>query len=158
VAGWADRMDAPTFLIEIERDAALANLTNNYLQALFGQIAQAAACNRLHSNEQRLSRWLLMSGDRVGVGTFAITHELLGHVLGSRRATMSLSVQALQARGLITYHRGRVTLVDRTGLEKAACECYGHIERQLEAVVRRTQHRPTTITELTTADATTADS
>jgi CRP-like cAMP-binding protein len=141
VAGWADRMPAHLFLIEIERDGALGKLVSNYLQALFGQIAQAAACNRLHSNEERLSRWLLMSQDRVGVDTFAITHEFLGQMLGSRRATVSLSAQVLQARGLIRYHRGRVTIVDRAGLEGVACECYGLIERKLEAVVKSPRRR-----------------
>ena len=141
VAGWADRLDAALFLIEIDRDGALGKLASKYVQALFGQVAQAAACNRLHSNEERLSRWLLMSRDRVGVDTFAVTHEFLGQMLGSRRATVTLSAQVLQARGLIRYHRGHVTIVDRAGLEGVACECYGHIERQLQAVVQRTRRR-----------------
>jgi CRP-like cAMP-binding protein len=136
VAGWADRMDAPAFLTEIERDAALAKLASSYLQALFGQVAQAAACNRLHSNEERLSRWLLMSHDRVGVDTFAITHDFLGQMLGSRRATVSLSAQLLQTQGLIKYRRGRMTILDRAGLEAAACECYSLIERELDGVVQ----------------------
>ena len=109
----------------------------NYLQALFGQISQAAACNRLHSNEERLSRWLLMSHDRVGVDEFAITHEFLGQMLGSRRATVSLSAGILQAAGLIRYHRGHVTILDREGLEAVSCECYGVIRTELERVVER---------------------
>jgi len=141
VAGWADRMDALSFLKEVERDGALRDLVQDYLQALFGQISQAAACNRLHSSEQRLSRWLLMSHDRVGTDEFVITHEFLARMLGSRRATVTLSAGVLQAAGLIRYHRGRVTIVDRSGLESIACECYGAIERELAGVVQRAWRR-----------------
>src|SRR5579884_3740730 len=77
VAGRALRMDAPAFLAEMDRRGPLHEVVQNYTAALFGQISQAAACNRLHSNEERLSRWLLMSHDRVGVDEFAITHEFL---------------------------------------------------------------------------------
>jgi CRP-like cAMP-binding protein len=141
VAGWSDRMDAPTFLTEIENDGLLRDLVDDYVQALFGQISQAGACNRVHSNEERLSRWLLMSQDRVGTDEFAITHEYLAQMLGSRRATVSLSAGILQAAGLITYHRGRVTILDRAGLEATACECYGTIERELDGVVQRAYQR-----------------
>jgi CRP-like cAMP-binding protein len=141
VAGWVVRMDAPTFLKEVGREGPLRELVNDYLQALFGQISQAAACNRLHSNEERLSRWLLMSHDRVGADEFAITHEFLGQMLGSRRATVTLSAGILQAAGLIRYHRGHVTIVDRAGLESAACECYGVIKRELDGVVQRALRR-----------------
>jgi CRP-like cAMP-binding protein len=141
VAGWADRMDAPIFLNEVERDGPLRDVVQDYLQALFGQIAQAAACNRLHSSEQRLSRWLLMSHDRVGTDEFVITHEFLARMLGSRRATVTLSAGILQAAGLIRYHRGRVSIIDRSGLESVACECYRVIERELEGVVQRAWRR-----------------
>jgi CRP-like cAMP-binding protein len=141
VAGWALRMDASTFLNEVEREGPLRAVVDDYLLALFGQISQAAACNRLHSNEQRLSRWLLMSHDRVGINEFAITHEFLASMLGARRATVSLSAGALQAAGLIRYHRGQVTIVDRAGLEGAACECYAVIRSRLNAVVDRAQGR-----------------
>lgn len=127
VAGNGLRMDAAVFLAELGRVDLFRQLVQNYIQALFGQIAQAAACNRLHSNEERLSRWLLMSHDRVGRDEFDITHEFLGQMLGSRRATVTLSAGVLQAAGLIRYHRGRVIIVDRAGLEEVACECYGVI-------------------------------
>ena len=143
VAGWSDRMAAPTFLDEVERGGPFSDLVGDYLQALFGQISQAAACNRLHSNEERLSRWLLMSQDRVGVDEFDITHEYLAHMLGSRRATVTLSAGILQAAGLIRYHRGRIVIVDRAGLEATACECYGTIERELDGVVQRAYRRST---------------
>jgi CRP-like cAMP-binding protein len=141
VAGWVDRMDASTFRDEVHRDSALRDLVEDYLQALFGQISRAAACNRLHSNEERLSRWLLMAHDRVGTDTFAITHDFLAGMLGSRRATVTLSAEILQAAGLIRYHRGHVTIVNRAGLEAATCECYEGIERELDGVVQRAQRR-----------------
>jgi hypothetical protein len=119
----------------------LRELVDDYLQALFGQISQAAACNRLHSTEERLSRWLLMSHDRVGTDEFAITHEFLGRMLGARRATVTLSAGILQAAGLIRYHRGQVTIVDRAGLESVACECCGVIETELNGVVQRALRR-----------------
>jgi CRP-like cAMP-binding protein len=135
VSGSSLRMEASAFLSEVGRGGPLADLVHQYLQALFGQIAQAAACNRLHTNEERLSRWLLMSHDRVGVDYFAITHEFLGQMLGSRRATVTLSAGILQAAGLIRYHRGHVTILDREGLEGVSCECYGVIKQQLDRVV-----------------------
>jgi len=135
VPGDTLRMDASAFMAEFERPGPFRDLVENYLQALFGQISQAAACNRLHSNEERLSRWLLMSHDRVGTDTFPITHEFLGQMLGSRRATVTLSAGILQAAGLIRYHRGRVTILDREGLEAVSCECYAVIKAALDRVI-----------------------
>jgi CRP-like cAMP-binding protein len=135
VAGRSLRMDTSAFIAEMGRRGPLFDLVESYVQALFGQIAQAAACNRLHSNEERLSRWLLMSHDRVGVDEFAITHEFLGQMLGSRRATVTLSAGILQAAGLIRYQRGHVTIIDRPGLEGVSCECYGVIKKELDRAV-----------------------
>jgi len=139
VPGRALRMEAQAFLAELGRRGALYEVVQNYTSALFGQIAQAAACNRLHSNEERLSRWLLMSHDRVGVDEFAITHEFLGQMLGSRRATVTLSAGILQAAGLIRYQRGHVTIVDRQGLEGVACECYAVIKNELDRAIARSK-------------------
>jgi CRP-like cAMP-binding protein len=126
---------AAAFLAELARNPSLRDVYDRYVPALFGQIAQAAACNRLHTNEERLSRWLLMSRDRVGVDEFSITHEFLGQMLGSRRATVTLSAGILQAAGLIRYHRGRLTIVDREGLEEVACECYASIKAELDGAL-----------------------
>ncbi len=141
VAGWVLRMDSRAFIDAMNSSVAVRDLVNDYLQALFGQISQAPACNRLHSNEERLSRWLLMSHDRVGVDEFAITHEFLGQMLGSRRATVTLSAGILQAAGLIKYHRGLVTIVDRPGLEAVACECYSVIKAELSGVLGKASRR-----------------
>lgn len=143
VAGWVLRMEATAFDECIQAEPAVRNLLNDYLQALFGQVAQAAACNRLHTNEERLSRWLLMSHDRVGVDQFLITHEFLGQMLGSRRATVTLSAGILQAAGLIKYRRGVVSITDRSGLEAVACECYAVIKEELESVLQKAQQRQT---------------
>lgn len=137
VAGWVDRVDASTFLDEVKANPILQEVVNDYVRALFGEIAQAAACNQLHSNEERLARWLLMSNDRVGTDEFDITQELLSQILASRRATVTLSAERLRAAGLIRYHRGQVTIVDRPGLEAVACECYHTIRTELDGVVER---------------------
>src|ERR1700687_2127291 len=95
VAGHSLRLDAAAFLTLLERSSSFHSLVDKYTQALFGQISQAAACNRLHSSEERLSRWLLMSHDRVGSDDFMITQEFLGQMLGARRSTVSVSAGAL---------------------------------------------------------------
>src|ERR1700681_2499069 len=135
VAGHSLRMDAAAFLAVFERLGAFQALVDKYTQALFGQISQAAACNRLHSSEERLSRWLLMSHDRVGSDQFMITQEFLGQMLGARRSTVSVSAGILQRAGLIRYVRGNVTIVDRAGLEAVSCECYSVIRGELERVI-----------------------
>ncbi len=135
VAGHSLRMEATAFQDLFERSSAFQVLVDKYTQALFGQISQAAACNRLHSSEERLSRWLLMSHDRVGSRQFMITQEFLGQMLGARRSTVSVSAGILQRAGLIRYVRGHVTIVDREGLEAVSCECYSVIRTELERVV-----------------------
>jgi CRP-like cAMP-binding protein len=135
VAGHSLRMEATAFQDWFERSSAFHVLVDKYTQALFGQISQAAACNRLHSSEERLSRWLLMSHDRIGSKQFMITQEFLGQMLGARRSTVSVSAGILQRAGLIRYVRGHITIVDRDGLEAVSCECYSVIRTELERVV-----------------------
>jgi len=93
------------------------------------QVAQTAACNRLHDIQQRLSRWLLMTQDRVGSGMLQITHDFVATMMGTDRSTVSLAAVVLQKKGIIDYVRGAVKIVNRRKLEKSACECYGVIQQ-----------------------------
>jgi CRP-like cAMP-binding protein len=129
------RLDAAIFFEWAARSQAFQTLVERYTQALFSQIAQAAACNRLHSNDERLARWLLMHQDRVGGAQFTITQDFLGQLLGVRRSTVSVSAGFLQRDGVIRYSRGHVTIIDRDLLEAASCECYAAIKAELERVV-----------------------
>jgi CRP-like cAMP-binding protein len=136
VAGRCLTMSVEAFRDATTTNPAIAQLVQTYVLALFGQISQAAACNRLHTNEERLSRWLLMSHDRIGADEFIITQEFLAQMLGSRRATVTLSAGLLQKAGLIRYHRGHVEIIDRPGLENVSCECYRVIKSELDKVTR----------------------
>lgn len=124
VAGEALRLNVSEFRKQVKDGGALTMVLHRYTQALFTQIAQSAACNRLHSIEQRCARWLLMTHDRVGADEFPLTHEFLGQMLGVRRATVTGVANTLHKAGLITYRRGKITVQDRKGLEGASCECY----------------------------------
>lgn len=124
-SGW--RMPAGALREEVRRDGALARLLGRYTQALFTLVAQSSACNRKHPVEQRCARWLLMTHDRVDDDTFELTQHFLSQMLGVRRATVTEAAGELQGAGLIEYTRGRITVLDRAGLEAAACACYGII-------------------------------
>ena len=110
----------------------LEEALHRYSQELSIQAIQIAACNRLHEVDERLARWLLMSQDRMGKTTFPLTQEFISHMLGTRRASVTVAAGILQKAGLITYRRGQVTIEDRAGLESAACECYEGINQQIE--------------------------
>jgi CRP-like cAMP-binding protein len=104
--------------------AILGDLLQRYAQALFEQVSQTAACNRLHALEQRCARWLLMTHDRVDGDEIELTQEFLSYMLGVRRAGVTEACGTLQRSGLIRYRHGHITVVDRAGLEAATCECY----------------------------------
>jgi len=104
--------------------AILGDLLQRYAQALFEQVSQTAACNRLHALEQRCARWLLMTHDRVDGDEIALTQEFLSYMLGVRRAGVTEACGTLQRSALIRYRHGHITVVDRAGLEAATCECY----------------------------------
>jgi CRP-like cAMP-binding protein len=135
VPGRSLRMGVDAFLCAVDDHSMLRALVQRYTQALFTQISQSAGCNRLHSNEERLSRWLLMSHDRVGTDTFPITQEFLSQMLGVRRATVTISAGILQRAGFIAYSRGNVRILDRKGLEAASCECYGVMRSELDRLL-----------------------
>ncbi|MEP6917384.1 MAG: Crp/Fnr family transcriptional regulator [Acidobacteriota bacterium] len=124
VAGDAFRLKAQTLREEFAAGGALQALLLQYTQALITQISQTAVCNRLHPVEQRLCRWLLMCHDRVESDDLQMTQEFISNMLGGRRETVTVAAGRLQDAGLIRYSRGHITIVDRHGLEAAACECY----------------------------------
>jgi CRP-like cAMP-binding protein len=113
---------------EFNRGGELQSLLLGYARTLLRQIAQTAACNSSHTVEERLSRWLLMCHDRVTGKEFNLTQEFLAEMLGTRRATVSVTAMALQLDGLINYKRGHITIIDREGLESAVCECYSALK------------------------------
>jgi CRP-like cAMP-binding protein len=104
-----------------------------FAQELAVQAAQVAACNRLHEVDERLARWLLMSQDRIGGDIIRLTQEFLAHMLGTRRASVTVAAGMLQKAGLIKYSRGEVIIVNRKELEDASCECYAAIKRQSQS-------------------------
>jgi CRP-like cAMP-binding protein len=122
--GTAMRMNIVDFRREFSESAALRRELFLFTHLLMIQIAQTAACNRFHVVTQRMARWLLMTRDRVNSNEFRITQEFLGLMLGVRRSRISVAGSNLQARKLIGYRRGTVTILDQRGLEAAACGCY----------------------------------
>ncbi len=131
-SGAGYRIARSVVLAEMERSEALADLVKKRAGIFLGELSQTAACNRLHSLEQRCCRWLLLAHDSAGTETFALTHEFLALMLGVQRSGLSIVAGALQRAGLIRYTRGRVTIVDRAGLENEACECYATSRGQLD--------------------------
>lgn len=140
-ASWESVVQAPGTALRIPRTALQAEMARSHVlqdlvrrrAALFlSELTQTAACNRLHSLEERCCRWLLMAHDSAGTDSFPLTHEFLALMLGVQRSGLSIVAGSLQRDGYIRYTRGRVNIVDRAGLESGACECYGTIRAQLD--------------------------
>ncbi len=125
VSGTALKMPAAKCQEAFDQSPAFRAAVLRYTQSFLDLGAQTAACNRLHSIEQRCARWFLMARDRMDDDVMPMTHEFLASMLGVRRAGITETTGELQRSGLIRNHRGEVTIVDRPGLEAAACECYG---------------------------------
>ncbi|CAG0991281.1 hypothetical protein BURK1_02278 [Burkholderiales bacterium] len=122
--GDALRMASAPFRIEFDRNRPLRDALYRYTYALMAQISQTAACNRFHDAEARLARWLLMTRDRVGSDEFLLTQEFLAHMLGLRREGVTEAAGALRKRGLISYSRGSLRVLDAKGLKASSCTCY----------------------------------
>jgi hypothetical protein len=120
---------------ESERGTPWFRLLLRYAHFVNAMTAQHAACNRLHAVDARMSRWLLMTHDRVEADDFPLTQEFLGMMLGVARPTVNIAGATLQKAGFIKYTRGRITVLDRAGLESASCECYFRIREELDHVL-----------------------
>jgi len=134
-AGHGLRLKAQLMKREFERAGPVLHLLLRYTQALITQMAQTAACNRHHTLDQQLCRWLLLSLDRLRSNELAMTQELIANMLGVRREGVTEAALKLQQAGLISYARGRITVLDRAGLEKRTCECYAVVKREYDRLL-----------------------
>lgn len=130
--GVAMRMRAKDFITSLDTVPDFAAAVRCYSGVMFALLAQSAACNRAHHVDERCARWLLMTHDQAGGNEFPVTQEFLAQMLGVSRPGVAASAAALQKAGLISYHRGEMTIVDRPALERAACECYQVIVHQFD--------------------------
>lgn len=134
-AGHAYRLPGMILKEEFTRAGAMQHLLLRYTQALLTQMAQTAVCNRHHSLDQQLCRWLLLSLDRLSSRELVMTQELIANMLGVRREGVTEAAGNLQAAGLIQYSRGRITVLDRPGLEARTCECYAVVKRECDRLL-----------------------
>lgn len=136
-AGKAFKMSARDLKAEFTLGGTFHNLLLRYTQALITQISQTAVCNRLHTVEQQLCRWLLLSHDRLDSDKLVMTHDLISNMLGVRREGVTIAAQKLAALKLIKSVRGTMTIIDRPGLEKAVCECYKVVNDEYNRLLGR---------------------
>ncbi len=134
-AGYGYRLKAPLLKQEFDRAGPVLRLLLRYTQALITQMAQTAVCNRHHSLQQQLCRWLLLSLDRLQSDDLTMTQELIANMLGVRREGVTEAAGNLQRAGLIRYSRGHITVVDRPGLEKVVCECYAVVKKEFDRLL-----------------------
>jgi len=139
VAGEALRIPAKVFQDEVTHGSPMKRILLRYTQSLFIQISQIAVCNRLHSVEQRLCRWLLMCHDRADRPELLMTQELIANVLGGRRESVTVAAGHLQDAGLIHYKRGHIVILNRRGLEYSTCECYRVVREETSRLFRSKQ-------------------
>lgn len=135
VPGRSARMSAADLAESLAGDGALHGRLHHFTQTTMVELAQSVVCNNTHSAQQRAARWLLTTSDRTRNDQFPLTQEFLGQMLGVRRPTVFQTASQLQADGLIRYTRGIITIVDRSALEQAACECYAIIKTEFEALI-----------------------
>ena len=146
-AGHAYRLDRRWLMQEFNRAGLLQRLLLRYTQALMTQMSQTAACNRHHSVEQQLCRWLLLTQDRVSQRELVITQELIAGMLGVRREGVTEAAGNLQRAGFISYRRGHISVLDRVGLETQACECYALVRKELARLLSDVQYRQEGVAE-----------
>jgi len=141
VTGAASKMPLSCLRAFLEERPHARQLLLAYTRALFAQVLQSVACNATHSVEERCARWLLMTHDRAATDTFELTQEFLAVMLSVRRASVNIVGNAFQKAGLIRYSRGKITILDRAGLEAASCECYSRIRRVFEQLLPYPQQK-----------------
>lgn len=134
-AGKAYRLPAQALKTEFSRNGSVLHLFLRYTQALITQMAQTAVCNRHHTVRQQRCRWLLLSLDRLQGPTLVMTHELIGNMLGVRRAGVTAEALALQEEGVISYRRGKITVLDRPKLQALCCECYAVVKNETDRLL-----------------------
>ena len=134
-AGKGLRLRADVMLQEFNRTGPVLHLLLRYTQALITQMAQTAVCNRHHSVDQQLCRWLLLSLDRLDTNDLVMTQELIANMLGVRREGVTEAAGHLQHAGLIHYRRGHITVIDRAGLEQRTCECYAVVKKEYDRLL-----------------------
>ena len=134
-AGTGLRLQAKILEEEFNQGGPVLHLLLRYTQALLTQMAQTAVCNRHHSLDQQLCRWLLLSLDRLETNELVMTQELIANMLGVRREGVTESASRLQSAGLIRYARGRISVLDRVGLEKRTCECYAVVKKEYDRLL-----------------------
>lgn len=134
-AGWAYMLPGQRFIDECNRHSQLTVLMLHYLQSMITQMAQTAVCNRHHSIDQQLCRWLLLSLDRLPGNQLIMTQELIANMLGVRREGVTEAAGKLQDLGVIEYSRGRITVLDRPKLEKLCCECYAVVKKETDRLL-----------------------
>ncbi len=134
-AGYAYRLKGQLLKLEFNRASNMQHLLLRYTQALLTQMAQTAVCNRHHSVDQQLCRWLLLSLDRLPSNELIMTQELIANMLGVRREGVTEAAGHLQEEGLIKYRRGHITVLDRPGLEKRVCECYSVVKNEFDRLL-----------------------
>ena len=137
-AGQAIRLQASRMMQEFCNSAPVLHLLLRYTQALISQMAQTAACNRHHSLDQQLCRWLLLSLDRLKSDKLVMTQELIANMLGVRREGVTEAAGKLQKAGLISYRRGHIVVLDRNGLEQRSCECYAVVKKEYDRLLPAT--------------------
>lgn len=135
ISGTSLAMRERDFRTHLDGSSRLKEIMGHYTQALLTQVAQSAACNRLHAAEERCARWLLMTHDRVGSDDFELTQEFLAQMLGVRRATVSEIANALQSEGVIRYSRGSISIANRQALADRSCECYQIIRDEYQRLL-----------------------
>ena len=140
-AGHAYRLDRNVLLEEFGRNSVLQQMLLRYTQALMAQMAQTAVCNRHHTVEEQLCRWLLVTLDRIPSGELTMTQELVASMIGVRREGITEAAGHLQADGYIRYRRGHISVLNRIGLEKRTCECYGVVKKEFGRLMSDVQQR-----------------